>query len=85
MIALVLLVIVGVVAAWLAVGLLVAVPLCRRLRRNRGAADRPLRRTERGTHVGLLALGVLLAVVVAVATRGQVVTWDGVLTVGVPA
>lgn len=85
MTALILLVIVGVLAAWLAVALLIAVPFGRRLRRRRRADSRPLRRTDRGTHVGLLSLGVLVAVVLALATRGEVVTWDGLLTVGVPA
>jgi len=76
---------VGALAALLVVGLLICVPLGRHLARVRRSQTRPVRRTERGTHVGLLALGVLVAVVLALATRGQVVTWDGLLTVGVPA
>lgn len=77
------LIVVGGLAAWLAIGLLIAVPLGRMA--NRRDKQVPLRRTERGDHVALLAVGVLGAVALALATRGQVVTWDGVLTVGVPA
>lgn len=69
-------------AAWIAIALLVGVPLSRWLRRRRREDSAPaVRRTERGTYVGLLALGVLVAIAVAVGTRGQVVTWDGLVAV----
>ena len=74
--------VVGVLCAWLAIGLLVAVPIGRMIRGPRRASEQPaLRTTELGKLTGVLALVVLVAISVALATRGGFVTWTGFVAV----